>query len=60
MAGGYFLLLTNTDNGKPFMDQDGSLSDITAGPIWTTMALLFRAGNEASSVLGGLFKAVGS
>jgi hypothetical protein len=41
VAGIYFLLLTNTDNGKPFVDQDGLLSDITAGPIWTTMTLLF-------------------
>jgi hypothetical protein len=42
--------LTDTDNRKTLMDQYAALTNVTAGPVRATMALLLRESDEFRSV----------
>ena len=52
--------LTDTNNGKPFVDEDTVLSYKTSGPIWTAMTKTFGESDKASSIAGRLFKTMNS
>ena len=53
-------VLTDTNNGKPFVDEDTVLTYKTSRPIWTAMTKTFGKSDKASSIVGRLFKTVNS
>lgn len=52
------ILPTDTNNCQTLVDQHRFLTDIASRPVRTSVTLLFRARDEANSVVGGLFEAV--
>jgi hypothetical protein len=38
--------LTNANNGKTLMHEDGALTNIASGPVWAAMTLLLGERNE--------------
>jgi hypothetical protein len=47
--------LTNADNCKTLMDENGALTNVTSGPVGTTVALSLGESNKSRPVSGGVW-----
>jgi hypothetical protein len=50
--------LTNADDRKTLMDEHGALTNVTSGPVGTTVALSFGEGNKSRPVSCGVWEAM--
>ena len=50
--------LTNADDCKTLMDKNGALTNVTSGPVGTTVTLSLGKSNKSGPVSGGVWEAM--